>query len=89
VISFDSKCQFHPHPNDKFGIVTHFQCHYALLLNSIQYQAFQYLHPNTALLLFAFGLFVFLKESLLGLSIRLLALCRGSPPHRTVGTVRD
>jgi hypothetical protein len=25
----------------------------------------------------------------LGLSIRLLALCRGSPPHRTVGTVRD
>lgn len=36
------------HPNNSFGIMTHYQYLSDFVLKSIQYQAFQYLHPNKA-----------------------------------------
>jgi len=41
--------QFYAHPNNRFGILSHFQYKADLVLESIQYQHLQYLHPNRPL----------------------------------------
>ena len=47
ISCYDSKREYNSHPNNSFRIVVHFNTMAELVLNSIQYQASQYLHPNT------------------------------------------